>query len=229
MNLPQTTVVPILATPFGVVALPEAEALNPQLAALFAAHAAAAPAPGSAPTPKPAAPNPLAFHSRDDLLDWQDDPVRRLSAGIFGGVTSVVAAVNEFSEAQLQSLKLEARGWFSLIKPDGCVPARSFPLTAWCAIYCVASPQPSATRHDGGVLRIYESRLGTMYQDATNSTMRIPFTQAHYAWRPVPGQMAVFPAALTHEIAMFRAPGELVLVSVRVRFVAPGQRGVGRW
>ena len=218
MKVPQTTVVPILATPFGVVTLPDAESLNPHLAALFTALAAAAPSP-----------NPLAYHSPDDLLDWQEDPVRRLSAGIFRGVTSMVASVNEFTEAQLQSLKLEARGWFSVIKSDGCIPAKSHPLTAWCAIYCVASPEPSATRSDGGVLRIYESRLGTMYQDATNSAMRIPFTQAHYAWRPVPGQMAVFPAALTHEIAMFRSPGELVLVSVRVRFVAPGQQGVGRW
>ena len=41
-----------------------------------------------------------------------------------------------------------------------------------------------------------------------------------------PGQMAVFPASLTHEIALVRSPGPLVLVTVRVRFVAPGQQGV---
>ena len=42
----------------------------------------------------------------------------------------------------------------------------------------------------------------------------------HYAWRPVPGQMAVFPAAITHEIALVRAAGALVIVTARVRFVA---------
>jgi hypothetical protein len=41
--------------------------------------------------------------------------------------------------------------------------------------------------------------------------------------------MAVFPASLTHEIALLRSTGQLVLVTVRVRFVAPGQQGVARW
>ena len=85
------------------------------------------------------------------------------------------------------------------------------------------------TRADSGVLRLYESRLGTMFADATNAAMRVPFTPGHYTWRPVPGQLAVFPAWLTHEIALLRAPGQLVLVTVRVRFVAPGQKGVMRW
>jgi hypothetical protein len=226
MNATPPTVVPILATPFGVVPLPEVAALNPALGALFAARAGA---PADADGGRAQLPNPLVHRSRDDLLEWPDEPVRRLTAGIFRGVSAVAAAVNDFSDAQLRALKVEARGWFTVIKTDGHVPAASHPLTAWCAIYCVSAPAPSATRHDGGVVRIYESRLGTMYQDATLSAMRIPFTQAHYAWRPVPGQMAVFPASLTHEIAMFRSPGELVLVTARVRFVAPGQQGVARW
>jgi hypothetical protein len=221
MNATPPTVVPILATPFGVVSLPEAEALNPALAAMFTARSGAD---GAALQS-----NPLCYRSRDDLLEWPDEPVRQLAAGIFRGVYSVVAAVNEFTDAQLRSLKLEARGWFTVVKPDGCVPARNYPLTAWCGIYCVAAPELSATRLDSGLLRLYESRLGTMFQDATNSVMRIPFTQAHYAWRPVPGQLAVFPASLTHEIAMFRSAGQLVLVTVRVRFVAPGQQGMSRW
>ncbi len=68
-----------------------------------------------------------------------------------------------------------------------------------------------------------------MFADATNAVMRMPFTPGHYSWRPVPGHMAVFPASLTHEIALLRSPGQLVLVTVRVRFVAPGQQGMARW
>ena len=59
-----------------------------------------------------------------------------------------------------------------------------------------------------------------MFQDATHSGIRVPYRPGHYAWRPVPGQMAVFPAAITHEIAMVRAAGALVIVTARVRFVA---------
>jgi hypothetical protein len=213
--------VPILATPFGIVPLPDAEAENPELAELFAARMRQD---GSVPRS-----DPLCYRSRDDLLEWPEGPVRRLTAAIFRGVHSVVNAVNEFTEAQLNSLTLQARGWFTIIAPDGRVAAASHPLTAWCGIYCVAAPEPSATRGDSGVLRLYESRLGTMFADATNATMRVPFTPGHYAWRPVPGQMAVFPASLTHEIALVRSPGQLVLVTVRVRFVAKGQQGLSRW
>ncbi len=124
---------------------------------------------------------------------------------------------------------METRAWFTIIEQDGCVPAATHPLTAWCAIYCVAAPAPSGTRQDSGVLRLYESRLGTMLQDATNAEMRMPYRQGHYGWRPVAGQLAVFPASVTHEIALLRSPGPLVLVTARIRCVAPGQQGLGRW
>jgi hypothetical protein len=221
MNTTPPIVVPILATPFGVVPLPDGEALNPALAALFAARMLAD---GAAHLQ-----NPLCYHSRDDLLEWPEEPVRQLTAGIFRGVYSVVNAVNDFTDAQLSSFALQARGWFTVVKPDGRVPANNYPLTAWCGIYCVAAPEPSATRSDSGVLRFYESRFGSMFADATNAAMRLPYTPGHHGWRPVPGQLAVFPASLTHEIALVRSPGQLVLVTVRVRFVAPGQQGVARW
>jgi hypothetical protein len=68
-----------------------------------------------------------------------------------------------------------------------------------------------------------------MFADATNSTMRIPYTPGHYTWQPVPGQIAVFPASIRHEIALVRSSGHLILVTVRVRFVAPGQEGQSGW
>ncbi len=220
MSATPPIVVPILATPFGVVPLAETDTLNPALAALFAARMRADGAQLR---------NPLCYRSRDDLLEWPDAPVPRLADSILRGVKSVVSAVNDFPESQLNSFALQARGWFTIVSPNGRVAATSYPLTAWCGIYCVAAPEPSATRADSGVLRLYESRLGTMFADATNATMRMPFTPGHSAWRPVPGQLAVFPASLTHEIAMVRSSGQLILVTVRVRFVAPGQQGWARW
>jgi hypothetical protein len=109
------------------------------------------------------------------------------------------------------------------------VPAINYPLAAWCAIYCVAAPEPSAKRQDSGILRLYESRLGTMFADASTSAMRLPFKPGHFGLRPEPGQLAVFPASVTHEIALVRSRQQLVLVTVCLRFVAPGQQGVARW
>ncbi len=214
-------VVPILATPFGVVPVRDGEALNPELGALFAARMRADDARG----PR----DPLYYRSGDDLLEWPDPAVQRLATGIYDGIYTAVQAVNDFTEEQLRSLQLQARGWFTVIGPDGGVPAINYPLTAWCAIYCVAAPPPSELRLDSGLLRLHESRLGTMFADATNATMRLPFRPGHYGWRPVPGQMAVFPAYLTHEIALLRSEQSMVLVTVRARFVGPGQQGMPRW
>jgi hypothetical protein len=221
MNVAQPTVVPIFSTPLGVVPLPDAEALNPALVALFTERMRT-----DGPVEQP---NPLCYRSRDDLLEWPEAPVPQLAAAISRGVKSVINAVNDFTAAQLSSFAVQARGWFTVVAPDGRVPATIYPLTAWCGIYCVAAPPPSATRSDSGVLRLYESRLGTMFADATNAAMQVPFTPGHYSWQPMPGQLAVFPGSLTHEIALVRSPGQLVLVTVRVRFVAPGQQGMTRW
>jgi hypothetical protein len=220
MTFTPPLVVPILATPFGVVPLPDAQAQNPALAALFAARMRAD---GLAQR------DPLCYRSSDDLFEWPETAVRQLRAAMIRGVNSVVGVVNDLPDAQLTSFAVQARGWFTVVAQDGRVPATNYPLTAWCGIYCVTAPEPSATRADSGLLRLYESRLGTMFADATSAAMRMPFTPGHYGWRPVPGQMAVFPASLTHEIALVRSSGQLMLVTVRIRFVAPGQQGVARW
>jgi hypothetical protein len=215
-------VFPILATPFGVVALPEAERRNAELATLFTARAASGAGAG-------ATSDSLCYHSRDDLLEWPEPEVRDVTREMLRGVYAVVATLNEFSAAQLESFELQARAWFTVVQPDGGVSARIQPLTSWCGVYCVSAPERPPTRRDSGVLRLYESRLGTMFPDATNSLMRLPFTPGHSAWLPVPGELAVFPASVLHEIAPLRATAPLVLVMLRVRFVAPGQQGWVRW
>ena len=220
MSATPAAVVPIFATPFGVFRLAEAESLNPRLTRLVAERAAVSAATGA---------NPLVYRGPDDLFDSPEPAAQALGASILGAVRAMAATVNDFNDAQLQGFTLQARGWFTLVRRDGNLPATSYRLTAWCAVYCIAAPAPSAERRDSGVLRLYESRLGTMFSDATNSVMRVPYALGHYGWWPVPGEVAVFPGAITHEIALVRSPGELLLATVRARFVAPGQQGWSSW
>lgn len=220
MNAAPLTVMPILATPLGIANLADAPELNPALAGIFAQRAAADPAQSR---------NPLRYVGPDDLLQWPETPVQRVAQGITAAVYSFIGTVSDIGEAQLRACKLEARAWFTRVRTNGAVPAANHPLTAWCAVYCVAAPPPAQDRADSGVVRLYESRLGSSFQDATNSVLRIPFSASHYAWRPVPGQLLIFPAALSYEVALLRAAGELLLVTARLRFVAPGQQGFARW
>jgi hypothetical protein len=222
MSAPKPNVLPIFATPFGIVAVPEGETLNPAVAALLAARA----------TPERADPanrQPLTYRSRDDLLDWTDEPVRALTGHIVAAVLGVARSINEFTDEQFAALQVQARAWYTIVRSDGCVPSGSYPNAAWCAFYCVGAPAQSTARFDSGVLRLHESFRGTMFADATTSTALMPFRPGHNTWRPVPGQVAVFPASLTHEIALLRSAGELMLISALVRVIAPGQSGMPGW
>jgi hypothetical protein len=223
MDSVTTTLVPIFATPFAAVPLPVAAQQNARLLALFAERVAEQRRHGGG------SPEPLCVRGRDDLLEWREEPAKILAVELLGGVCAVVAAASQFSDEQFDALRVQARGWFTIVRPDGCVPATSYPVTSWCAVYCVAAPEPAPARPDSGVLRLYETRNLTMFLDAANSAMRAPFSHGHLTWQPVPGHMAVFPASTLHEIALVRSRGELVLVTVRARFASPSQDYVPPW
>ena len=214
---------PIFATPFATVSLAGSEGFNPALLSLFTERAQAS-------FRDPALPaRPFCFRSREDLFEWDAEPVARLRDEMLAALCSVVMAASLYSEVEFNALALQARARFIIVRPDGYIPAASAPLASWCALYCVAAPPPSQTRQDSGALRLYETRLTTMFMDAANSRLRPPFGAAHHVWRPVPGQMAVFPAAVGHEVALNRSDEDLVLVAARARFAAPAQEAMPPW
>ena len=220
---PPAALLPIFATPFAELALPVGGALNESLVALLTARA----------TEERRDPerrrDPLCFVSRDDLFDWPDEPVVAVRNELLAGLCQSVLASTLHSEAEFDRLGVQARARFVIIRPDGCLPAQSLPLASWCAIYCANAPLARAGRADSGVLRLYETRLGGMFADATTWRMRHPFAGGHHLWRPQPGSMAVFPAHLTHEVALNRSEGDLVLLVVRARFENSGQQEAPPW
>lgn len=222
-NAPAAALMPIFATPFAEVALPLESALNQSLAALLAGRATEEHRESGERR------DPLCYLSREYLLEWRDEPVAALRSELLAGLCSAVLATTLHTEAEFDELGVQARARFAIIRPDGCLAAQSLALASWCAIYCVAAPPAPPGRADSGVLRIYESRLGGMFADATTWRMRPPFAGGHHLWRPCPGSMAVFPAHLAHEIALNRSDREMVLVIARVRFANPGQQAAPPW
>ena len=164
------------------------------------------------------------------MFDWNEEPVRQLSLGMVGAVTAVARSISDLSDQQFAALRMQMRAWYTLILPNGSVPATNYPNTSWCAIYCVAAPPPSSLRYDSGVLRLHENSRATMFSDATNTVTRLPYTPGHSTWRPVPGQVAIFPASVTHEIALLRVEqGSLLLVTALLRFFGAAQTGMPWW
>ncbi len=218
----QPHIVPIFATPLGIVKVPDAEALNPAVAALLAEQA----------TPAHADPNnhqAFVYRSRDDLLQWTQQPVRQLTGGLIEAVREVARSINDISDEDFAGLQLQARAWYTIVRSDGCVAAQNHPNATWCAVYCVAAPSASSARYDSGMIRLHESFRTTMFADATNAALKVPYRPGHSSWKPEAGQAVVFPASVTYETTLLRVSGELLLMTALVRFVAPGQTGVPWW
>ena len=158
MSEPAATLTPIFATPFAQVALPVESALNDSLATLFTARAT------EERRDTGARRDPLCYLSREELFDWPDEPVAALRGVLLAGLCPAVRASTLYTEAEFDRLGIQARARFAIIRPDGCLPAQSLPLASWCAIYCVAAAPAPAARADSGALRLYESRLGGMFE-----------------------------------------------------------------
>jgi hypothetical protein len=223
MTTPAPAIVPIFATPFAVVPLAGAVDLNPALVSLFLSRATEEYRDPGAPR------DPLCFRSREDLLDWQDGAVVHFNREMLGGICAAVMAVNLYTDAEFDALALQARARFAIVRPDGSMPAATAPMASWHALYCVAAPPRASARADSGVLRLYAVRDAGMFMDAANWQLRAPFSHAHQSWQPVPGEMAVFPASILHEIALNRTEANLVLVAARVRFAHAGQAALPPW
>ena len=216
-------VVPIFATPLAVVDIDASPDLRAQLAGLLSSRA----------TPEyrdPRAPaDPLCFVSREDFFDWQVEAAGLLRRQMLVGVCTVVMAASSYTQAEFEALKVQARARFAIVRPNGCLPAATAPMASWYALYCVAAPAPVPERVDSGALRLYGVRHGTMFKDASNARPRTPYGDSHYLWRPVAGEMAVFPASILHEVALNRAQTDLVLVMARVRFAHGGEGATPPW
>jgi hypothetical protein len=217
------TITPIFASPFAVVPLAGTEVLNSLLAPLFLDRAT------DEFRDRAAAPDALCFRSREDLFEWDHETAIHLRRQMLGGICTAVMAINLYSPEEFSALALQARARFWLVRPDGSIPAASAPMSSWHAYYCVASPAPSPARIDSGALRLYDIRDGSTFLDAANYRIQAPYSGAHYNWRPVPGQIAVFPASILHEVALNRSEGNLILVSARVRFTHPSQAPLPPW
>lgn len=223
MNAPAATLVPIFATPFAAVPLAGAGSLNPALAELLAARATED---RRDPTTLP---DPLCYRSREDLFDEEHETLAALRREMLAGLCGAVMATTSYTAAEFDRLGIQARARFVIVRPDGCLPATTASLASWCAIYCVAAPPAAPARADSGVLRLYQTRFGTMFMDASNWNLRAPFSASHLIWHPAAGDMVAFPASLAYEIALNRTDSDLILVIARARFANPGQQAMPSW
>ena len=149
---------------------------------------------------------------------------------MLAGICAAVRAANLYTDAEFDALRVQARARFAIVRPDGSIPAATAPMASWYAVYCVATPAPAPARGDSGApAPLRDSRReGCSWTPRTGACAR-PLSGAHHVWRPVAGQMAVFPASILHEVALNRAEADLLLVTARLRFAHAGQAATPPW
>jgi hypothetical protein len=208
----QSGTVPLFATPFAAVNTGVDRHFNARLASLCELQRSAPGLPGGP------ARDPLHFRGREDFLDLAEETAGELKRLILGSASTVVASLNSIGAAEFGKLHIQARGWCSIVQPNGHVPAQHFPGASWLAMYCVQAGESNAEFKSAGVLRLYERRLGSIYRDASNSELKSPYRYGNHTWTPVPGWMALFPAHLPHEVSVVRSDTSLILVFAMIRY-----------
>jgi len=207
--------VPLFATPFAAVNTGMDSHFNARLANLCESKRSAAALTGDQSR------DPLHFRSREDFLESADATAGELRHLILGRVSSVVASLNDVGAADFGKLRVQARGWCSIVQRNGHVPAQHFPNASWLAVYCVQAGKADAGFQGAGVLRLYERRPGSIYRDASTWELKSPYRYGNHTWSPLPGQMAVFPAHVPHEVSVVRSAAPLILVFAMIRFMNP--------
>jgi hypothetical protein len=214
-------IAPLFATPFAAVNTGADRDFNLRLASLCESQCSA-----SSLRDDPTR-DPLHIQGRDDFLESADATAVELKRLILGQVSTIVAGLSSIDAAQFGKLLIQARGWCSIVHPNGHVPAQHFPSASWLAVYCVQAGESDAGYKSAGVLRLYERRLGSMYRDASNSELKSPYRYGNHTWTPVPGWLALFPAHLPHEVSVVRSATSLILVFAKIRFVDANAKDSG--
>lgn len=167
--------------------------------------------------------DPLHFRSSPNFLEETTGATRELREVVLRYASRVVGETNAFTADQAADLKIDLRSWCSIIRPDGHIPVQRFQDASWLAVYCVQAGEriggDASGARDSGILRIHETRLSSVFRDASNWNARTPYRYGHYNWTPEPGRMALFPAHVQHEVSLVRSQTALILVFALLRFL----------
>ena len=211
-SVDQGGIVPLFATPFAAANTGADPDFNARLARLCDSERS---------TPERSAipsPDPLHFRGRDDFLDSADATAVELKRLVLRHASIIVAGLTSIDTAEFAKLRIQARGWCSIVQPNGHVPAQHFPGAGWLAVYCAQAGETEAGIKSAGVLRLYERRLGSIFRDASTAELKPPYRYGNHTWTPRPGWMALFPAHVPHEVSVVRSATSLILVFAMIRF-----------
>ena len=217
-------ITPAFAVPFVEAQLPNAEALNAELATLFVAREAE-----GAKYRNPATSmriNPGLFESEFSVFAWPEACVQQLREFCWSALSRAIAQLNGYGAAEMNQLQIYSHTWFHITRRGGWFGLHNHPMASWSGVYCVGSGQDDGTHPDSGVLHFGNPlALANMYVDAGNTRIRAPYGMNGRRFQLKPGMLVLFPSWVQHEVFPFHGDGERITVAFNCWFRFADQQG----
>jgi uncharacterized protein (TIGR02466 family) len=207
----------MFAIPTATAQMPDAEALNAELRALFIER--------EAQGPKYANPNPYTvrnpelFESHFDLFDWPETCVQRLAQFCMSELSQTVAQLSGLDVVAMRRMQIATDAWFHITRRGGFFGVHNHPMASWSGVYCVSPGQHDASYPESGRLSfVNPNSLAGMYLDPANAQIRMPFGFSNYAFDLKAGQLVLFPSWVQHYVLPFQGEGERITVAFNCSF-----------
>lgn len=210
-------IVPAFAVPFAETRLPEATALNAELAALFLAREAEGPRYAN---PHPSMKiTPRLFESEFSVFAWPEPCVQQLREFCHAALSRTIAQLNGYSAEEVARIRIHSHTWFHVTRRGGYFGLHNHPMASWSGVYCVADGG-IGTHPDSGVLHFANPlMLANMFMDPANSRLRMPYAPLRgRSYQLQPGQLVLFPSWVNHEVLPFDGDGERITVAFNCWF-----------
>lgn len=209
-------ITPAFAVPFAEAQLPDTDALNAELAALFLAREAEGPRYAN-PTPSMRI-TPRLFESEFSVFAWPDACVQKLRELCHGALSRTIAQLSGYGAAEMARLSIHSHTWFHVTRRGGYFGLHNHPMASWSGVYCVSAGGPG-THPDSGVLHFANPlALANMYADPANTRIRAPYSFRGRSYQLQPGQLVLFPSWVAHEVLPFDGDGERITVAFNCWF-----------
>ena len=208
---------PAFAVPFVEAQLPNCDALNAELRALFLAREGEGEAYRNPATSMRI--NPGLFESQFNLFAWPEACVQQLREFCWSAMSRGIAQLNGYGAAEMQRLQIFSHTWFHITRRGGWFGLHNHPMASWSGVYCVSTGQGEDADPQSGALHFVNPlQLANMYVDPANNRVRAPYGMAGKTVRFRPGQLILFPSWVNHEVLPFQGDGERITVAFNCWF-----------
>ncbi len=208
---------PAFAVPFGQDFMPDPEATNAELKALFLKR--------EAEGARHANPNPSlkqqagVFESDFELFSWPEPCVQQLRHFCWTTLGRTIQALNGYTAEEMARLQIFSHTWFHVTRHGGFTILHTHPMASWSGVYCVDPGQTPEDRPESGVLRFHNPHhYSNYFTDPGNLRLKSPYHHGTWSVKFKAGQLILFPSWLQHEVMPFYGSDERITVAFNCWF-----------